>query len=117
VHRICCAYLERFVSAAAWMRPFCGRRIGFVYGMCSFSRRLDVTDAAPRLQAVVADPSHRENLENYAYFLNQVMNNQHEALYYYQVRVLRSPSIVAPGVLGIKCTCCVHRHYISITVN
>lgn len=43
--------------------------------------------AAPTLpvQAVVADPSHRENLENYAYFLNQAMNNQHEALYYYQV--------------------------------
>lgn len=37
------------------------------------------------IQAVVADPSHRTNLENYAYFLSQALNNQHEALYYYQV--------------------------------
>jgi hypothetical protein len=88
-----------------------------LFEMCSFSRRLDVTDAALRLQAVVADPSHRENLENYAYFLNQAMNNQHEALYYYQVRVLRSPSIIAPECMDIKCTCCVHQYYISIHIN
>lgn len=36
-------------------------------------------------QAIQADPCHRENLENYAYFLSHAMNNQHEALYYYQV--------------------------------
>jgi Tfp pilus assembly protein PilF len=39
-------------------------------------------------RAVMTDPCHRENLENYAYFLSQALNNQHEALYYYQVLVV-----------------------------
>lgn len=47
-------------------------------------------------RAVQADPCHRDNLENYAYFLSEALNNQHEALYYYQV-------VMHPAVIEFFC--------------
>lgn len=44
-------------------------------------------------RAVQADPCHRDNLENYAYFLSEALNNQNEALYYYQVFMPKRSSL------------------------